>query len=564
MKHYHLVSGSVALAWACICAPSYAAEIDAGAILNKYRQELSPDFLQLPMATVSVALEKFNGFEIDNLPDAARQLVTQFVAPQVGQDVPVNSLIGYLERHLQDKGFPYVFQRVEEKLEAGLPIKLKAFQVRFGQVIVNNSSGLNAEFAKRVLSYGIESGAAVNRAQLERNSTVLSEIEGVVNTYQMKPGQQTGVTDLVAQLETGRLFNGSATLDNSGTDALGRNTVRGDVALNNQLGQGDVLRAYGLATENSQMLGVDASLMASPSGWRLGLSYSRFGYDYGAGNSLTELTTRYKGTSNNTGLSASYPLVRYELGRHTFSANLDQSRSVGDAIVGTSTDLNHLTDTVTEKLGLSVFGIQALGNNLTGAYQAILTRGRARQDVASAALQDAGSAQQMGDFQKLFLSGSLSNALMVGNEQVVASVVASAQAANRNLPGSEKAYFGGMSQMRAWVAQAVPADEAVYAEFKLEKQLNAQLRLGLFAELAYFRQNHSNYLAAVDNLSVETAPTNEGRMTDLGMSLQYQVGPQVQFKGFVAHKLGNDPSVNTKPLADESRTRAWLSLTRLF
>jgi hemolysin activation/secretion protein len=532
--------------------------------LNKYRQELSPDFLQLPMATVSVALEKFNGFEIDNLPDAARQLVTQFVAPQVGQDVPVNSLIGYLERHLQDKGFPYVFQRVEEKLEAGLPIKLKAFQVRFGQVIVNNSSGLNAEFAKRVLSYGIESGAAVNRAQLERNSTVLSEIEGVVNTYQMKPGQQTGVTDLVAQLETGRLFNGSATLDNSGTDALGRNTVRGDVALNNQLGQGDVLRAYGLATENSQMVGVDASLMASPSGWRLGLSYSRFGYDYGAGNSLTELTTRYKGTSNNTGLSASYPLVRYELGRHTFSANLDQSRSVGDAIVGASTDLNHLTDTVTEKLGLSFFGIQALGNNFTGSYQAILTTGRARQDVASAALQDAGSAQQMGDFQKLFLSGSLSNALMVGNEQVVASVVASAQAANRNLPGSEKAYFGGMSQMRAWVAQAVPADEAVYAEFKLEKQLNAQLRLGLFAELAYFRQNHSNYFAAVDNLSVETAPTNEGRMTDLGMSLQYQVGPQVQFKGFVAHKLGNDPSVNTKPLADESRMRAWLSLTRLF
>ena len=68
----------------------------------------------------------------------------------------------------------------------------------------------------------------------------------------------------------------------------------------------------------------------------------------------------------------------------------------------------------------------------------------------------------------------------------------------------------------------------------------------------------------MDNLSVETAPTNEGRMTDLGMSLQYQVGPQVQFKGFVAHKLGNDPSVNTKALADESRTRAWLSLTRLF
>ena len=58
MKHHHLVSGSVALACACICAPSYAAEIDAGAMLNKYRQELSPDFLQLPMATPGVALGK--------------------------------------------------------------------------------------------------------------------------------------------------------------------------------------------------------------------------------------------------------------------------------------------------------------------------------------------------------------------------------------------------------------------------------------------------------------------------------------------------------------------------
>jgi hemolysin activation/secretion protein len=564
LKNFHYLTGSLALACACVCASSFAAEIDAGAMLNKYRQELAPGFVQLPMAAQNEAQEKFNGFQIDNLPVAAQQLAKDYVAYQVGQEVIVKSLMGYLERHLQDQGFPYVFQRVEEKLEANAPIKLKAFKVSFGKVIVNNNSGLDAELAERVLSYGIESGAPVNRAQLERNSTILSEIEGISNTYQMKPGQQLGVTDLVSQLEIGRLYNGSATLDNSGSDVLGRATLRGDIALNNKLGQGDVFRAFGLITEHSQMAGVDASFLATPSGWRLGTSFSQFTYDYGTTNSLTGLSTRYEGASANTGLSATFPLVRYEFGRHTFSANLDRARSQGDATVGSSTQVNHLSDTATHKLGLSVFGIQALGNDLTGSYQAVFSSGRARQDIASAALQDAGSSQQMGHFNKLFLSGSLSKVLTLADEQVVASVAANVQLANRNLPGSEKMYFGGMSQMRAWVSQAVPTDEALYAEFKLEKQLTSQARIALFAEVAQFRQNHTNYLAAVDNLSVSTAATNKDRMSDLGISWQYQVDPQTQLKGFVAHKLSNDPSVNTKPLPDASRSRAWLSLTRLF
>lgn len=564
MNHLHLVARSLALACVCTCASSFAAEIDAGAMLNKYRQELAPGFVQLPMAAQQAAQEKFNGFQIDSLPAAAQQLAQQYVAYQVGQEVVVKSLMGYLERHLQDQGFPYVFQRIEENLEAGARIRLKAFKVSFGRVIVNNNSGLDEKFAERVLSHGIESGAAVNRAQLERNSTVLSEIEGVANTFQMVPGQQIGVTDLVSQLEMGRLFNGSTTLDNSGSDALGRATLRGDVALNNKLGRGDVFRAFGLTTEHSHMAGLDASFLATPSGWRLGTSFSQFNYDYGTTSSLTGLNTRYEGASTNTGLSATFPLVRYEYGRHTFSANLDQARSKGDATVGASTQINHLSATATQKLSISVFGIQALGNDLTGSYQTVLTSGRARQDVASASLQDADSSQQMGNFNKLFLSGSLSKSLSVVDEPVLASVVANVQVANRNLPGSEKMYFGGMSQMRAWVSQAVPADEAVYAEFKVEKKLTSQVRFAIFVEVAKFRQNHTNYLAAVDNVSVSTAATNKAHLSNLGMSWQIQVDPQMQLKVFVAHKLSKDPSVNTKALPETSSSRAWLSLTRLF
>jgi hemolysin activation/secretion protein len=404
----------------------------------------------------------------------------------------------------------------------------------------------------------------VNRAQLERNSSVLSEIEGVTNSYQMQPGQQLGVTDLVSKLEQGPWFNGSATLDSSGSDTLGVATLRGDVAVNNKLGRGDVFRAYGLVTQNSNLAGLDASVLASPSGWRVGASFSRFSYDYGVSDSLSGLNTGYTGTSTNTGLSATYPLVRYESGRHTFSANLDQSRSVGDAAVGASAQLNHLSETATEKLALSVFGIQAIGNDWTGSYQTVLTAGSARQGVASAALQDAKSSQQMGQFSKLFLSGTLSKGLTLGGEQVLASVATSIQVASKNLPGSEKMSFGGISQMRAWAPQAVPADAAVYAEFKLEKQVSEQLRLGLFVEVAQFRQNHTNYLAAVDNLSVSTAATNEDNMADLGLSFQYQLDPRTQIKGFVAQKLSKDPSINTKPLSDASRTRAGLSLTRVF
>lgn len=556
------------MAWALFSACSIsivsAAEIDAGAILNKYRQELTPGFLQLPTPAGDATQEMFHGFQIDNLPESAQQEAKEYVALQIGQEVIVKSLMAHLERHLQNLGHAYVFQRAEEQMAPGAPVKLKAFKVTFGRVIVNNNSGIDTDFAKRVLSYGIASGAPVDRAQLERNSTVLSEVEGITNNYQMKPGQQIGVTDLVAQLEPGRLYNGSVTLDNSGTETLGQATLRGDVALNNKLGRGDVLRAYGLLTQHSHMAGADASVLVDPSGWRLGVSYSEFSYGYGATNGSTGLATHFDGSSKNTGLSASYPLIRSEFGRHTFAANLDHARTLGDAVVGSSTQTNHLTDTTNDKWSLSVYGIQALGHNMSGSYQSVLTYGHARQNIASAALQDAGSSKQMGHYAKLFLSGSLSKGLTLGQQSFVGNLSASLQMANRNLPGSEKMYFGGMTQMRAWMPQAVPVDEAFYTEWKIDKQLTNQLRVGVFVEMAQYRQNHTNYMASVDNRSVATAATNTGQMADWGVSMLFQISPQWQVKGFVANKLTADPSVNTQALSDASRTRGWVSLTRVF
>jgi hemolysin activation/secretion protein len=542
-----------------------AAEIDAGAVLNRYRQELTPGLPAPAALSGETRLEAFNGFEFVDLPAPAQDVAKAFLLPQLGQQVVQQQLISQLERHLQDAGLPFVFALIPATRPTDLP-KLKAYQVAFGKVKVANQSAFDTDMAQRVLSHNMQPGKPVDRIQLERNSTILLEVDGLSSRFQMVPGEHPGVTDLLASLAAGRPFVGSVTVDNSGSDRLGKNILRGDVAINNKLGMGDVFRLYGLRSQYSKMAGFDASYLAASAGWRLGLSLSRFSYGYDVGAEAPVLNNRSTGSASNLGLSAVYPWIRNEYGRHTLSLNFDRGHTLGDATLTTelTSSERNLSNILNTKWNASVYGIQALPKEFSISYQAALSAGKARQDNASAALQDQTSARQMGTYGKLFLTASLSKQLQLGEQIWLGTLNASAQRANVNLPGSEKMYFGGANQMRAWASQAVPVDEAAYAEWKFERLLNAQWRAGVFAEAAHYKQNHSNYLTSVGSTSVATDLSNIGRMADWGLSASYQPRSNTLIKASVARKLTSEPSVNTQTLLDPSRTRGWLSLSYLF
>lgn len=392
-----------------------AAEIDAGAVLNRYRQELTPG-LPAPAALSGEArFEAFNGFEFVDLPAAAQDVAKAFLLPQVGQQVVQQQLISQLERHLQDAGLPFVFALMPATRPTDLP-RLKAHQVAFGKVTVANQSAFDTELARRVLSHNMQSGQPVDRIQLERNSAILLEVDGLSSRFQMVPGEHPGVTDLLASLGAGRPLVGSVTVDNSGGDSLGRNTVRGDVAINNKLGMGDVFRLYGLHTRHSTMAGLDASYLAASAGWRLGLSLSRFSYGYDVGAAAPVLNNRSTGSATYLGLSAVYPWIRNEYGRHTVSLNHDRARTLGDATLSTelTSAERNLSNILNTKWSASIYGIQALPKEFSVSYQVALSGGHARQDNVSAALQDQTSARQMGTYGKLFLTASLSKQLQLG------------------------------------------------------------------------------------------------------------------------------------------------------
>ena len=543
-----------------------AAEIDAGAVLNRYRQELTPGLPAPAPLSGETRLEAFNGFEFVDLPAAAQDVAKAFLLPQRGHQVVQQQLISQLERHLQDAGLPFVFALMPATHPTDLP-KLKAYQVAFGKVTVANQSAFDTELARRVLSHNMQSGQPVDRIQLERNSAILLEVDGLSSRFQMVPGEHPGVTDLLASLAAGRPIVGSVTVDNSGGDSLGRNTVRGDVAINNTLGMGDIFRLYGLHTQHSTMAGLDASYLAASAGWRLGLSLSRFSYGYDVGALAPVLNNHSTGSATYLGLSAVYPWIRNEYGRHTVSLNHDRAHTLGNATLRTdelTAAERNLSNILNTKWSASIYGIQALPKEFSVSYQAALSAGHARQDNASAALQDQTSARQMGTYGKLFLTASLSKQLQLGEQVWLGTLNASAQRANANLPGAEKMYFGGTSQMRAWAAQAVPVDEATYAEWKFERLLDAQWRVGVFVEAARYNQNHSNYLTAVGSTSVATDLSNIGSMADWGLSASYQPSRNTLIKASVARKLTSEPSVNTQTLLDPSRTRGWLSLSYFF
>ena len=539
-------------------------------LLNYYKQDLDAVNKIPEIDADKIITEDFNGFEYKGLEPSDTDRANELLAPYLGKKVVLSRLVTELERDFQDHKTPLVFilSRVDDK-----PV-LTATKVNFGHVKINNSSNLSSSLLQDTLANNITEGEPLNRPQLEHNSSVLNEVPGVINQYGMQPGSKHGETDLVVTTTNTPWYSGSMSADNSSQRTLGMYSGKGDLALNNLLGRGDVIKVYGLGTENSYMIGGDVSAIVTASGLRAGASYTRFAYDYTTNldtlshNNLLNTKTQYTGVSTDIGAYLTYPLVRTEYTRQSLSLNYDHVVMTGDALIdqtatplvgGVATASNalfNLSNYTVDKASLGTMGVTTLPFKIVSSYQTAVLGGNAADNLAALALQDAQGPKAMGVFGKATATGMMTKTVSIADSVFNVSLSGTAQAAFNNLPGTEKAYLGGINQMKAWAAQAVAADHMVYSQFKIDKQIIQYLTIGPFVELAYAQQNAKAYQGTLG-----ITGQNSNFMSDVGININYVAYKSLTFTGNVAHKISGNPSLNNAVIQDDSYIRGWLGVT---
>lgn len=223
---------------------------------------------------------------------------------------------------------------------------------------VNNQSWLNTEFATAVIESNSCSktvgffgnkDCSVSPAELfrlERTALILNEIPGVDAVLALKPGAQSGMTRIYADITPSQPAMGYIGIDNQGNDYSGHNRLLAGGAINNLTGWGDQLRSDLILSSSADVFNgmLDYNFPINTYGTRAVLNYSYL--DYTLKGPFKILDAR--GHSNRWGLNLSHPWIRNSAARIDASAGYYQSR-MRDALI--------LLPEQKRKLDASEFGV---------------------------------------------------------------------------------------------------------------------------------------------------------------------------------------------------------------
>jgi hemolysin activation/secretion protein len=118
-------------------------------------------------------------------------------------------------------------------------VTIAVLEGHYGQFALNNSSSLNSQVPRNLLS-GLNPGDVIAVEPLEDRLLRLSDVPGVQVRSTLVPGASVGLSDLVVEVKPGALISGSVDADNAGNRYTGENRLGATFNLNNPTGRGDL------------------------------------------------------------------------------------------------------------------------------------------------------------------------------------------------------------------------------------------------------------------------------------------------------------------------------------
>ena len=450
-----------------------------------------------------------------------------------------------ITRFYNDRGYVLAQAYLPAQDVVGGTVTITVIEGRYGAIELRNQSGVSDAVAAGVLS-GLNSGAPVAIAPLERRLLLLSDIPGVAVHSTLSPGAEVGSSDLTVDLTRAPRIFGSLEADNAGNRYTGAYRFGGAVNFANLTGLGDLISLRLLASTEGLAYG-RAAWQAPLGDATVGAAYTHLQYDLGREFEVLDAG----GTADIFSAFASYPLIRSR------SANLYALASFDAKFLSDEIGLvSQVSDKESRALTVGLRGDSRDGGGgggwNTGSWS--WTSGELDIESPFERAADAVTARTQGGFNKLQYAVSRLQTVS-GPLSLYGSL--RGQMATDNLDPSEKMELGGAYAVRAYPEGEAYGDEGyvatVEARLALDQwtgSLPGRFQLIGFVDAGEVDFAHDPWFAG----------SNHARRSGVGAGLVWSGPDDLFVRVTYAHRLGDQIATS----GPDDSGRAWFQIVKLF
>ncbi len=454
------------------------------------------------------------------------------------------ALTGRITDYYHTHGYPLARAIVPAQTLHDGVVRIEVIEAHYGKVSVRNQSRVSDGLLQSTLA-GLQSGAVVSQAPLDRSLLLLSDIPGVAVNAALKPGETVGSSDLQVDVTSPQAITGSVTADDAGDRYTGRARLGGTVSLLDPLHHGDVLSLNALTSGSGMNYGrLSYDVLLNGEGTHVGVGYS--GLHYRLSGRLSDLDA--SGDAQDASLWVKQPLVRGRDLSVYAQIQYDHLR-LNDDVGASDLETRRHLDNLTTSLDGDVRDGAIAG--AVNTWSASWTYGHVGFDNAAAESADSTAADTQGDFSKWNVS---LGRLQSFNANDALYLQAIGQWANGNLDPSQQFIVGGPASVRAYDVSALSADTGY--------QLTAELRhtypefwYGQWQTIAFVDDAH----VAVNRTTFAPGP-NTASLYGAGVGLNWAGPDEWTASVTLAAPIGGRPEL----VGDTPSTRGWVQVSKAF
>jgi hemolysin activation/secretion protein len=411
-------------------------------------------------------------------------------------------------------------------------------------------SRLSVDSVLNMVTAAQPSGKPVNADNIDRAVLLLGDLPSVNATASLKAGAKQGETDLVLQLEEGKLFTGQISADNYGSRATGKERLAADLQLNSPAGIGDQATSSLIHSRGNDYVRLAYSLPVGDNGLRAGINASYLEYDLIA-DEFKPLNA--DGRSNSFGVSASYPLIRTRMHNLYLGFNADSKHF--DNKANSQTVTNYDIDSFSASLAGNRY--DNFGGGGATSASLVWIHGRTNLNGSPNQATDAVTTRTDGSFNKLRYAVSR-NQVITNKLNLYAAL--SGQAADKNLDSAEKFYLGGSNGVRAYPANEGGGSSGQLVNLELRQRLPYNFTLTGFYDWGHIQINEHNHFFGDPQL-------NNYNLHGTGLGINWISAYGFSIKAEWAHRFGNNPNPSANGNDQDGsldKNRIWLNASYIF
>ncbi len=423
-------------------------------------------------------------------------------------------------------------------------VRIEIIEARYGKISLDNRTRVSDSLLQATLS-GLQSGTVVSQGQMDRDLLLLSDIPGVTVNAALKPGVETGTSDLQVSASPTPFVTGNVTADNDGDRYTGQVRLGATVNLIDPLHWGDVLSVSGLSSGSDMNYGrVSYEALLDGMGTRVGASYSAL--DYRLGGAIAPLAAY--GDAHVSSVWVKQPLIRSQ-NLNLYGQIQYDHLQLNDEIDTSDTQTNRHLDNVTTSLSGDVRDAWLAGS--VNTWSASWTYGHVSFDNGPAQLSDASTTDTQGGFSKWNLT--MTRLQNLGTQDALYLDLAG-QWASGNLDPSQMMIAGGPNSVRAYEVSAVAGDVGYLFTAELRHTFPANWH-GQWQAIAFF----DNEQVRVDKNPIAPG-VNSATLSGVGVGINWAGPKNLLATAYVAHPVGAIPEL----VGDTASVQVWLQLSKGF